>query len=193
MAESKRPSSSPEQPTLASWHVPVAAADIAEDGQHFELSADAQVRAAVARLAGVREIERLEASFDVTARPAGALQVVGKVSATVGQNCVVTLDPLTHEIEEEVNLLFAPEPAGEDARSPSDDAAGEPREAQWDAPERLVNGTVDLGALATEFLVLGIDPYPRKPGAVFEPPEGSVRDPGPFAALAGLSKNRDPH
>ena len=32
---------------------------------------------------------------------------------------------------------------------------------------------VDLGAVATEFLLLGIDPYPRKPGAVFEaPPAG---------------------
>ena len=33
-----------------------------------------------------------------------------------------------------------------------------------DSPEPLVGGAVDLGAVATEFLVLGIDPYPRKPG-----------------------------
>jgi len=192
MTESKRPPSSPDKPVLGPWHVPVAVADIAEGGQHFELVADAEVRTAVARLAGVREIPRLEAGFDVTPRSAGAFQVSGKVSATVGQSCVVTLEPLTNEVEEEVDLLFAPKPAGEVAQSPSA-GADEPREAQWDAPEPLVNGIVDLGALATEFLVLGIDPYPRKPGAVFEPPEGSARDPGPFAALAGLSKNREPH
>ena len=58
-----------------------------------------------------------------------------------------------------------------------------------DSPGKI-DGTVDLGALATEFLLLGIDPYPRKPGAVFEPP--STGDPGesPFAALAGLRTGR---
>ena len=29
--------------------------------------------------------------------------------------------------------------------------------------------SVDLGAIATEFLILGIDPYPRKAGAEFAP------------------------
>ena len=51
---------------------------------------------------------------------------------------------------------------------------------------RCIGGVVDLGALATEFLILGLDPYPRKPGAVFEPPQDVKPDPGPFAALAGL-------
>ena len=55
-------------------------------------------------------------------------------------------------------------------------------------PEPLVDGKVDLGALATEFLMLGIDPYPRKAGAEFAPPK--VEDAGehPFAALAALEK-----
>ena len=55
-------------------------------------------------------------------------------------------------------------------------------------PEPLIGGTVDLGALATEFLLLGIDPYPRKAGAEFAPPK--VEDGGehPFAALAALKK-----
>ena len=41
-----------------------------------------------------------------------------------------------------------------------------------DPPEVLHDGAVDLGAVATEFLLLGIDPYPRKPGAVFDAPAG---------------------
>ncbi len=36
-------------------------------------------------------------------------------------------------------------------------------------PEPLVDGKIDLGAIATEFLLLGIDPYPRKAGAEFAP------------------------
>jgi hypothetical protein len=48
-----------------------------------------------------------------------------------------------------------------------------------------------LGGLATEFLILGLDPYPRKPGAVFEPPQDSKRDQGPFAALGRLAKRQE--
>ena len=55
-------------------------------------------------------------------------------------------------------------------------------------PEPLVDGMIDLGALATEFLILGIDPYPRKPGIVFEAPMRRRQSAQPFAALAALKK-----
>ena len=167
----------------APWHVPVAVDDVAETGQHFELVADESVRAAVARVAGLRDLPRLEAKFDVTRLPAGGLQVAGLVSATVGQNCVVTLEPLTNEVEETVDLLFVPQPAR--ARQ---DGETEPRDVKWNDPEPLIGGVIDLGALATEFLILGLDPYPRKPGAAFEPPQDRKPDGGPFAGLAKLMK-----
>ncbi|MGZ5835725.1 MAG: YceD family protein, partial [Xanthobacteraceae bacterium] len=46
-------------------------------------------------------------------------------------------------------------------------------------------------ALATEFLILGIDPYPRKPGATFVAPASESADGGPFAALAKLKPPPD--
>jgi len=58
-------------------------------------------------------------------------------------------------------------------------------------PETLVDGVVDLGVVATEFLMLAIDPYPRKPGAVFEPPQNPDAGSHPFAALAALRSGRD--
>jgi hypothetical protein len=58
-------------------------------------------------------------------------------------------------------------------------------------PEPLIGGVVDLGALATEFFILGVDPYPRSPGAIFEPPQNVKPDEGPFAVLAQLTKTRD--
>jgi uncharacterized metal-binding protein YceD (DUF177 family) len=164
--------------------VPVAAEDVAETGQHFDLAADAAVRAALARLAGLRDLPRLVASFDVSRRGAVGLHVAGTVSATVGQNCVVTLEPLVNEVHETVDLVFLPrEPGG----APDDDA--EPVEPKWNDREPLIDGTVDLGAIAAEFLLLGVDPYPRKPGAVFEPLPDRKPDEGPFAALAKLAKN----
>ena len=57
-----------------------------------------------------------------------------------------------------------------------------------DGPEPLIGGAVDLGAIAIEFLILGIDPYPRKPGAVFEASPAGDDPAKPFAALAALKK-----
>jgi Large ribosomal RNA subunit accumulation protein YceD len=175
----------------APWQVPVAIEDVAETGQHFDLVADDDTRAAVARVVGLRDLPRLEANFDVTRHGADGLHVSGRMSATVGQNCVVTLEPLTNEVEEDIDLVFAPPPPSVE-RKPGDDEAAEDGserpQRSWNGPEPLVGGGVDLGALATEFLILGLDPYPRKPGAVFEAPQDVKPDPGPFAALAGLKE-----
>ena len=169
------------------WQVPVAVEDVAETGAHFDLAADAQVRAAVARMAGLRDLPRLEANFDVTRRGAG-LRVAGRVSAAVGQLCVVTLEPLVTEVEEAIDLLFVPQPTAE-----REDGEVGTRGESADETEPLIGGLVDLGALAIEFLILGLDPYPRKPGAVFQPPPAAKPDETPFAALASLRKGPDDH
>jgi uncharacterized metal-binding protein YceD (DUF177 family) len=181
-----------DQQAPAPWQVPVTIEDVAETGRHFDLVADDAVRAAVARLAGVRDLPRLEASFDVTRHGTDGLHVVGRMSATVGQNCVVTLEPLVNDVEEDIDLVFAPPPppvarkaGGADG---ADEEASERPQRSWNGPEPLLGGIVDLGALATEFLILGLDPYPRKPGAVFEAPQEVEPEPGPFAALAGLKE-----
>jgi len=172
------------------WRVPVAVEDVSETGQHFALAADADVRAGVARMAGLRDLPRLQANFEVTRRGAGGLHVAGRVSATVGQNCVVTLEPLANEVEEEIDVLFMPQSASE--RQAGEIETGDrPRDRKWDDPEPLIGGLVDLGALATEFLILGLDPYPRKPGAVFEPPRDLKAEGSPFAALASWTRARD--
>ena len=97
---------------MSPWHVPVAVEDVAETGQHFDLVADADTRAAVAQIAGLRDLPRLQADFEATRQGAG-LRVAGKVSATVSQTCVVTLEPIANEVEERVDLLFLPRPVAE--------------------------------------------------------------------------------
>ncbi|HUO00838.1 MAG TPA: YceD family protein [Bradyrhizobium sp.] len=176
----------PETP----WRVPVAVEDIAEDGKSFALEADAETRAAIAKMAGLRDLPQLAANFDVMRHSTGGLHVIGRVSATVGQSCVVTLEPLLNPIEEEIDLVFAPR-AEQAAAALETDHERAPAEAKRDEPEVLVGGTVDLGALAIEFLILGLNPYPRKPGAVFEAAQEQAAGAGPFAALAGWTKGRD--
>jgi hypothetical protein len=171
------------------WSAPLAIDDVPETGRHIAITADEATRAAVAELAEVRAIPRLQASFDVTRHGRDGLHVVGQVSATVGQDCVVTLDPIENEVIEEIDLIFTP------AAPPvaSDETVAEVTEVpEEDAPEPLIGGVVDLGGIATEFLILGIDPYPRKPGVVFEPPEADTAA-KPFAALAALKKGEGGH
>jgi uncharacterized metal-binding protein YceD (DUF177 family) len=169
------------------WSMPVALAEIPEKGSHFDLVADETTRAEVAKVAGLRALSRLQARFDLARQGTDALRVNGEVSATVGQNCVVTLDPMDNEVKEKVDLVFAPPSwhlAGEEGLDEAD--LIDPGE-----PEPLTGDTIDLGALATEFLILGIDPYPRKPDAAFEPPAVEDDSPQPFAALAALKKGPD--
>jgi uncharacterized metal-binding protein YceD (DUF177 family) len=168
------------------WSVPLAVSEVPETGRHIDLAADAHTRAAIARLAGLAALPRLEASFDLAPRGRGGLRVVGQVSATVGQTCVVTLEPIESEIDEPVDLVFVP--AGELPASGRD--GGEVEVPLEDAPEPLVGGHVDLGAIATEFLMLGIDPYPRRPDAEFHSPETGDDSAHPFAPLATLKQKR---
>ena len=132
----------------------------------------------------MRSLPRLEATFDVALHGRDGLHVTGRVTATVGQSCVVTLEPIESEVIEDIDLVLAP------AAAPVivEEDGGKVEIAAVDAPEPLSGGTVDLGAIATEFLILGINPYPRKPGVVFEPPAAGADTDGPFAALKALRK-----
>jgi hypothetical protein len=166
------------------WRAAIAVAEIPEAGLHREIEANESERQAIATITGVRELPRLSASFNLTHAGGGQIHVRGRVRGTAEQTCVVTLEPLTTEVDEEVDVMFSPEAGHGHARPDSgdnDDPLGE------DPPEPIVGGAIDLGGLAVEFLVLGLDPYPRKPGVVFEPVIQPV-DPAdhPFAALAAL-------
>jgi uncharacterized metal-binding protein YceD (DUF177 family) len=162
------------------WSAPIAVHEVPETGRHIDLVADEPTRAAVATLAGLSALPRLSARFDVVRRGRDGLRVTGHVSAAVGQSCVVTLEPIENQVEEDVDLVFTPDAA-------VDDGEVEVAIADEDAPEPLVGGVVDLGTLATEFLMLGIDPYPRKEGATLDAPSGQDDDRGhPFAALEAL-------
>jgi hypothetical protein len=173
---------SPERP----WSATIRLDEIAETGRHVKLEASEEVRAALAKPAGVDAVERLIARLDLMRRGRDRLRVSGEVSGTVRQTCVVTLDPVTNDINETIDVDFAPPraPMNEAAKIEIDAASSD------DEVEPLIGNAVDLGLLATEFFILGIDPYPRKPGVAFDAPK-SAADPAshPFAQLAALQKN----
>lgn len=190
MSKPKKPSSAVRagRSVEPAWSDRVAIADIPEAGRRLDLVADDAAREAIAKLAGLVALPRLEAHFDLLRIGADGLRVTGRVSATVVQSCVVTLDQVESEIDEEVELQFAPQGA-----VASEAPAGLHGVGEADPPETLQDGFADLGAVATEFLLLGIDPYPRKPDAVFDAAPVGNPGPHPFAALAALKKDGNPN
>jgi uncharacterized metal-binding protein YceD (DUF177 family) len=168
------------------WRVPLAVAQIPDTGLHRDLKADQTICAGVADVGGLREVRSLSASLDVTPMSGGRYHVEGRVRARVGQTCVVTLDPMETDIDEPVDLIFAPPDQIPQMADLIDE--GEESDSEIpDPPEPVENGIIDLGRLATDALYLAIDPYPRKKDAVFEPVvESPDPEDHPFAALKAL-------
>jgi hypothetical protein len=174
------------------WSVPVTVAQIPEGGLHRDIEADAAARAAMAEVAGLREILSARASLDVTSIGGGRFHVAGYVRSRIGQTCVVTLDPIENDIDEPIDLIFAPPEQIPDLADLVEETAESNVEIP-DPPEPIVNGVIDLGRIATDALFLGVDPYPRKPDAVFEPPVVAADpDDHPFAALKALQLETKP-
>ena len=90
------------------WRVPVLVAQIPDTGLHRDIEADPGRRARRWRRSRVcaRFSRRGFARCD--AQSGGRFHVTGQVRARVGQTCVVTLDPIENDIDEEVDLIFAP-------------------------------------------------------------------------------------
>jgi uncharacterized metal-binding protein YceD (DUF177 family) len=174
------------------WSVPIAVLQIPDTGLHRDLEADQATRAAMAEVAGLREIISANASLDVTPDRDGRFHVTGRVRARIGQTCVVTLDPIENDIDEPIDLMFAP-PEQIPVLADLVDEAAESDSEIPDPPEPIENGFIDLGRLATDALLLAIDPYPRKPDAVFKPVI-TAPDPEdhPFAALRALKVDAKP-
>lgn len=158
------------------WSVPVVVEDIPDAGLRVAIEAPAEAREAVAQAAGLRSLPKFAAVFDLE-RHGDGVRVSGHVTAKVGQFCSVTLEPMESDLDETVDLVFVPG---------ASTAATKSKKAKDEPPEPLVDGRIDLGAVATEFLMLGINPYPRKADASFQPPKAEEPGSNPFAVLEAL-------
>jgi uncharacterized metal-binding protein YceD (DUF177 family) len=153
-----------------------------KEGQTVTIEASAAEREALAAFLNLPSIEALGASLTLM-HSASRVWVTGAVHGELTQICVVSLEAFPATIDEEIDVLFAPRAEGEAARR----ATTEPQTFSMTdegEPDPIVDGKIDLAALAAEFFALGLDPYPRKPGVSFESPEQPERTVSPFSALA---------
>jgi uncharacterized metal-binding protein YceD (DUF177 family) len=180
MVRSPAPSRTPE------FHRPESVAEM-RDGEErvVRVEANAAERAALAERFALQAVPRLRAVARLR-RVEGGVRAALDIDAEVVQTCVVTLDPLPAAIRQSVELAFA-EGAEATAGEVFVDLAGE------DPPEPLVGRTIDLGEVVAEHLGLALDPYPRRPGAIFAgldegPWAADEGEAGPFAALRLLKR-----
>ena len=155
------------------------------------IEAAPQEREQLARLFSIESLESF--TFDYKLQPVGTdrAHLSGEIRAELAQLCILTLEPVREKVEEAVSLACWPENqiAREDAADPQPDAQGLPS----DPPAPIVNGRVNVGALAGEILASAINPYPRSEDAEFtwdDPKDEDGVALGPFAELAKLKPKR---
>ena len=155
-----------------------------EAGMRLEARATPAECAALAAAFDLPAVHAVEAALAVRPLPQGALALEGRVTARLRRLCVATAELFDEDFAEPVCRRCLPGPFEPDEREIEVAALEE------DAPDPLPPEGVDLMALVSEALALGLDPHPRAPGAdiaelEYEPePEDAPE--GPFAALAGL-------
>lgn len=153
---------------------------IGGEARDVDIAADEAERAALAKRFDLIAIERLTGHFTIR-RDAIGILVEGRIAAALTQACSITGDPLPATVDEPVALRFVP--AGEASQDEVELDDGDLDVIPYDG------GAIDLGEVAAETMALGLDPFPRGPGA-----EAALRKAGvlseeeakPRGALAGL-------
>ena len=138
-----------------------------------DLEPDQAARERIARTLDLIELPVFKANLTVKPAETG-WTLSGRVNGQAVQRCGLTLEPLPADIDES----FAIELVEADPRAPVE-VDVDPEE---DGPDVIEDGVIDLGVYAVEQLALALDPFPRKPGAVFEQPEEPAEE-SPFAVL----------
>jgi uncharacterized metal-binding protein YceD (DUF177 family) len=179
----------PSQLPPPPWSVPVPVTEIPDVGLSQTIEARPEQRKAMAELGGLPAIGAVKAELRLLPVRGGTVHVTGRVTGKVTQICVVSLDPVENEVDEDVDVVFAPPSQIRELADSGDEDDGESEDERPDPPEPIEDGMIDIGKLATDALFLGLDPYPRKPDAVFEDQvEAPNPDEHPFAALKALKK-----
>jgi hypothetical protein len=153
------------------------------------VEADAAERDRLASFLGIPAVHEMRAEMVVRPWRSIGVRVEGRVVAVLDQACVVTLEPVRQVIDEPIAVAMMPGRPDEGTGAVDIDPLGP------DDPEVFDGRTVDLGAIAVEHVALGLDPYPRAPGASFDP--GLTADAAsgdeepaasPFASLEDLKR-----
>jgi len=170
---------------------PIKVEKIKSTGLRENISASQEECKALAEQLKINSLETLSMRCVLMPWKKGGVEIKGEVKATIEEICVVSLEPFTSEVSEDVNRFFERQ-ADDKTPSPLLDL----EDADDDIPDILEGGLIDIAEIAAETLALSLSPYPRKPGAVFqdhvesdpEQNEGPTRQ-NPFDVLKKFKKH----
>ena len=148
-------------------------------GVQRRLTPDAEALKRIARVLDLQSLEAFEVDINLVPTVSG-WRLEGRVVADAVQTCGLTLEPLPVHVDRKFSVQMV-----EATEREQDEDSEIDLELDDDSPDQIEGGSLDLGQYAVEQLALSLDPFPRKPGAVFEQP----KEPGeisPFAVLKGL-------
>jgi hypothetical protein len=159
-------------------------------GRDVEVSPSADERAAIAAQLGVTSVDNLSVRLHAV-RFRGGIRVTGRLTATVTQPSVITLEPLTQEIGEPVDRIFLPG-GQKDFAGPANAEVFVDLEGD-DIPDHFEGNEADLSELIVETLALSVDLYPREPNASLEDTgfKPDIEATSPFAVLKALKLKED--
>lgn len=124
-----------------------------------ELEATEDELLALAERLGLVSVTKLEATMTLLEEAPNWYVAHGSLLATVVQTCIRTLEPLTQELDEDVEVRITSDPSC---------APIQEEEVEFgtgDDYEFTTAEEVDVGELVTQALCIALDPYPRKEGA----------------------------
>ncbi len=166
----------------APWSEEVDLAEVSRGQVVRVLDADEPARKRVARALGIDQLDQLEARVTLTPWLDGA-EVDGRWCASIEQTCGLSLDRFGSELEGAFLLRVLPAGSPNAPRETGPEVAIDP---DAEEPADVLDGeSVDVAAYVVEHLAMEIDPFPRKPGAAWEPPPPEEPE-SPFAVLKGL-------
>ena len=159
-------------------------------GREAHVTPSADERAAIAASIGVTTVDALDVKLHAV-KFRGGMRVTGRLTGSVTQPSVVTLEPISQEISEPIDRIFLP--GGEkDFAGPANaeifvDLDGE------DVPDHFEGNEADLTDLIVETLALAVDLYPRAPGESLDDLglKPDVAEDHPFAALKALKPKEE--
>ncbi|MGI9386882.1 MAG: YceD family protein [Methyloligellaceae bacterium] len=170
---------------------------IPDDGIAVRIEPDEEACAETAKILELVGLQDLEVHLDVVPVSEDMFRVHGTLTASVTQNCVVSLDPVISKVLEPIDVEFRPKTV-----PGSHNAAQFPNEQDEDPLDQkdiedYEAGALELGALVSEILASAINPYPRKPGVDFAWTSDSAADPinkiaseeSPFARLSSIKND----
>lgn len=188
----------------AEWSHLLDIETIGAEPKTLTFKASAQERVDLARRMGVISVEKAQASVTVQRVSGGIIHAIGTVEADLTQSCVVSLGPVPAHVEDEFEGWFGDRDKAVSFAKAKNDR--EVKKGHTDLeileeavdPEPIVNGKIDVGELATQYLSLALDPYPRAEGvsSQYIVPEGAEDKAGaelrknPFEALKDWKEKR---